>query len=75
MCVMKNFAIFLLSKKTFTIRKYAILASFFCKLLSKATLERKLSNVYYFRQRDADMRPAYEWYASVFLRQGLVRAY
>jgi len=44
-CVMKTFAIFLLSKETFTIRTCPILASFFRKLLSKATFERKLSSV------------------------------
>jgi len=32
---MKTFAIFLLSKETFTIRTCSILESFFCKLLSK----------------------------------------
>jgi len=44
-CVMKTFASFLLSKETFTIRTCSILESFFCKLLSKATFERKLSSV------------------------------
>jgi len=44
-CVMKTFAIFLLSKETFTIRTCSILASLFRKLLSKATFERKLSTV------------------------------
>ena len=44
-CAMKTFAIFLLLKETFTIRTCSILASFFCKLLSKATFERKLSSV------------------------------
>jgi len=43
---MKTFAIFLLSKETFTIRTCSILESFFRKLLSKATFERKLSSVY-----------------------------
>jgi len=42
---MKTFAIFLLSKETFTIRTCSILESFFRKLLSKATFERKLANV------------------------------
>jgi len=42
---MKTFAILLLSKKTFTIRSCSILASFFRKLLPKATFERKLSSV------------------------------
>jgi len=42
---MKTFVIFLLSKETFTIRTCSILASFFHKLLSKATFERKLSSV------------------------------
>jgi len=42
---MKTFAIFLLSKETFTIRTCSILESFFRKLLSKATFERKLSSV------------------------------
>ena len=42
---MKTFAIFFLSKETFTIRTCSILDSFFRKLLSKATLERKLSSV------------------------------
>jgi len=41
MCVMKTFAIFLLSKETLTIRTCSILESFFRKLLSKATFERK----------------------------------
>ena len=44
-CVTKTFAIFLLSKETFTIRTCSILESFFRKLLSKATFERKLSGV------------------------------
>jgi len=44
-CAMKTFSIFLLSKETFTIRTCSILESFFRKLLSKATLERKLSSV------------------------------
>jgi len=44
-CVMKTFEIFLLSKETFTIRTCSILESFFRKLLSKATFERKLSSV------------------------------
>jgi len=44
-CDMKTFTIFLLSKKTFTIRTFSILESFFRKLLSKATFERKLSSV------------------------------
>jgi len=44
-CVMQSFAIFLLSKETFTIRTCSILESFFRKLLSKATFERKLSSV------------------------------
>jgi len=44
-CDMKTFAIFLISKETFTIRTCPILESFFRKLLSKATLERKLSSV------------------------------
>jgi len=44
-CVMKTFAIFLLSKEPFTIRTCSILESFFRKLLSKATFERKLSSV------------------------------
>jgi len=43
--VTKTFAIFLLSKETFTIRTCSILASFFPKWLSKATFERKLSSV------------------------------
>jgi len=43
-CVMKT-SIFLLSKETFTIRTCSILESFFRKLLSKATFERKLSSV------------------------------
>jgi len=43
--VMKTFAIFLLSKETVTIIICSILASFFCKLLSKATFKRKLSSV------------------------------
>ena len=42
---MKTFTNFLLSKETFTIRTCSSLASFFCKLLSKATFERKLSSV------------------------------
>ena len=42
---MKTFAIFLLSKETFTIRTCSILESFFRKLLSKATFKRKLSGV------------------------------
>jgi len=42
---MKTFAIFLLSKETFTTRTCSILESFFRKLLSKATFERKLSSV------------------------------
>jgi len=42
---MKTFAIFLLSKETFTIRTCSILESFFRKLLSKVTFERKLSSV------------------------------
>ena len=42
---MKTFAVFLLSKETFTIRTCAVLESFFRKLLSKATFERKLSGV------------------------------
>jgi len=42
---MKTFAIFLLSKETFTIRTCSILESFFRKLLSKATFERKLASV------------------------------
>ena len=42
---MKTFAIFLLSKETFAIRTCSILESFFRKLLSKATFERKLSSV------------------------------
>jgi len=42
---MKIFAIFLLSKETFTIRTCSILESLFRKLLSKATFERKLSSV------------------------------
>jgi len=44
-CVMKTFAIFLLSKETFSIRTCSILVSFFRKLLSKVTFERKLSSV------------------------------
>jgi len=44
-CVMKTFAIFLLSKENFRIRACSILESFFRKLLSKATFERKLSCV------------------------------
>jgi len=44
-CVMKTFAIFLLSKETFTIRTCSILESFFRELLSKATFERQLSSV------------------------------
>ena len=44
-CVVKTFAIFLLSKETFTIRTCSILESFFRKLLSKATFERKLASV------------------------------
>jgi len=44
-CVMKTFAIFVLSKETFTIRTCSILESFFRKLLSKAIFERKLSSV------------------------------
>ena len=47
MCVMKAFAIFLLSKETFTIRTCSILASFFRKLLSKATFKRKLLVCHY----------------------------
>jgi len=43
--VMKTFAIFLLSKETFAIGTCSILASFFRKLLSKATFERKLASV------------------------------
>jgi len=39
--VMKTFALFLLSKETFTIRTRSVLASFFRELLSKATFERK----------------------------------
>jgi len=42
---MKTFAVFLLSKESFTIRTCSILASFFRKLLSKATLGRKFSSV------------------------------
>jgi len=42
---MKTFAIFLLSKGTFTIRTCSILESCFRKLLSKATFERKLASV------------------------------
>jgi len=42
---MKNFAIFPLSKETFTIRTYSILESFFRNLHSKATFERKLASV------------------------------
>ena len=42
---MKTFAIFLLSKETFTIRTCSVLESFFRKLLSKATFERKLASV------------------------------
>ena len=42
---MKPFTIFLLLKETFTIRTCSILESFFRKLLSKATFERKLSSV------------------------------
>jgi len=42
---MKTFAIFLLSKETFTIRTCSILESFFRKLVSKATFERKLASV------------------------------
>jgi len=42
---MKTFAIFLLSKETLRIRTCSILESFFRKLLSKATFERKLSSV------------------------------
>ena len=41
--VVKTFSIFLLSTQTFAIRTCSVLASFFRKLLSKATLERKLS--------------------------------
>jgi len=44
-CVMKTFAIFLLSKETFTITTCSILERFFRKLLSKATFERKLFSV------------------------------
>jgi len=44
-CVMKTFAFFLLLKETFTIRTCSILASFFRKLLLKATIKRKLSSV------------------------------
>ena len=44
-CVMKTFAVFLLSKETFTIRTCSILESFFRKLLSKVTFERKLASV------------------------------
>jgi len=44
-CVMKTFAICLLSKETFTIRTCSILESFFRKFLLKATFERKLSSV------------------------------
>jgi len=42
---MKTFAIFLLSKETLTIRTCSILESFFRKLLSQVTFERKLSSV------------------------------
>jgi len=42
---MKTFAVFLLSKETFTIRTCPVPESFFRKLLSKATFERKLSSV------------------------------
>ena len=42
---MKTFAIFLLSKENFMIRTCSVLASFFRKLLSKASFERKLSTV------------------------------
>jgi len=42
---MKTFAIFLLLKETFTIRTCSILESFFRKLHSKATFERKLASV------------------------------
>jgi len=42
---MKTFAIFLLSKETFMIKTCCTLASFFRKLLLKATFERKLSSV------------------------------
>jgi len=42
---MKTFAIFLLSKETFTTRTCSILEIFFRKLLSKATFERELSSV------------------------------
>jgi len=41
----KTLAVFLLSKETFTIRTCSILESFFRKLLSKVTFERKLSIV------------------------------
>jgi len=44
-CVVKTFSIFLLSKETFRIRTCSILESYFRKLLSKATFERKLSSV------------------------------
>jgi len=44
-CVMKTFAVFILSKDTFTIRTCSILASFFRKWLLKATFEKKLSSV------------------------------
>ena len=56
-CVMKTFAVFLLSKQTFTIRTCSILASFFRKLLSKATFERKLFGVSVtnFRERSVIM--------------------
>jgi len=42
---MKTFAVFLLSEETFTVRTCSVLESFFRKFLSKATFQRKLSDV------------------------------
>ena len=55
-CVTETFAIFLLSKETFTIRTCSILASFFRKLLSKATFEIKLSSVSLLEQSSQSIR-------------------
>jgi len=68
-CVIKTFASFLLSKETFTIRTCSILESFFRKLLSKATFERKLSKenflvCHYLNQIDSSL------YSSSSLRLG-----
>jgi len=48
-CVMKTFAIFLLSKQTFTIRTCSILEKFFRKLLSKATWKENFLVCHYLK--------------------------